>query len=125
MNDPEIPEDKKLWRDFKWDEFAKAQIERHPKQKDSIEEEVQIAQTFCQIFSSSRTSSGELPRISKIERETPPAILVGALALLAQIADVSYREKHRESHKVNFGITAISKAAKRCKKTFRQSAADS
>src|SRR3989344_6077078 len=102
MNDPEIPEDKRLWRDFKWDEFAKSQTERHPHQKSAIEQEVRIAQTFCQVFSSSRPPPGELQHISKIEKETPAEILVGALALLAQIADVYYREKHREGHKLDF-----------------------
>jgi hypothetical protein len=117
MAESEIPSDRRLWRDFDWDTFLQSKLKIYadnPAEMEEAREAVRIARLLAKTFDTTHPGRGELSEVVELEK-TPPAILIHAAVMLAQIAGLYYTGKHAETYKLTFAVTAISHAATCCR----------
>jgi len=106
-----------LWRDFDWESYLESELKRYSteKERDELRSAVALVREYLRVFSSSRSSRAYIRQILALEAKHDLRTFSHALCIAAQFANVMSNAGKKEEHKLNFAITAISHAAKRCK----------
>ena len=117
MSKPEIPGDYQLWRDYDWEKYLESELPKYPTPRDKQEliDVVHIVKEFVRVMSANKLTIEDSALIESLERKFPQHTFVLAVVLLAQIGGIYYKAKRLNDDKLDFAITAIAKAAQKCK----------